>query len=509
MLCVIGDGALSGGMALEALNSTGHQKEDLVVVLNDNEMSINRNVGGLSNHLSRLALTGGYRKFRVAVDFSISHIPFAGKALLRWVYRLKRSVKELVYKENFFSNLGFKYVGPVDGHDLGQMMDVFGRVKSVEGPVLIHLLTTKGKGYSHAEGDPSAWHGVKPFDRVTGTGSGTPSPEEGPSCTSVFGSVIRELAEKDERITAVSAAMTGGTGLLPFQESYPRRFFDVGIAEAHALTFAAGLAASGMKPVAAVYSTFMQRAVDQLIHDIAIPGLPVVICMDRAGLVPDDGETHQGIFDIVLFRNIPGISFLAPLSEAEIRMALTWAFEAAGPVLIRYPKGEALCVGDAQNEPLEVGRGVFVHQAGDKAEVLILSLGGLLAECRGAAALLEARGIFCDVYHLRFIQPLDEEHLVDVMRSYRQVLFVEEGLVCGGLGEALAALTGQRKLEVHFDYVGVPGAFPGQASREQLIRSCGLDRESLARRIEKVRSDLRFNEVVDMVRQDKWRSRKI
>ncbi len=504
VLCVIGDGALTGGQALEALNIAGHVKENLIVILNDNEMSIGRNVGAISSYMSRLALTGGYRKFREIVDFTISHIPFFGRALLRWVYKLKRGVKGVLYKENLFTDLGFKYVGPVRGHDVDRLIDVFTHVRNIEGPVLLHVLTTKGKGYSPAEGDPSSYHGVGPFD--VETGKVDPSMKTSPdivTTTSAFGKALVDEAGRNSRIVAITAAMSSGTGLSAFKEHYPGRFFDVGITEPHAITFAAGQAASGLKPVVAIYSTFMQRAVDQVIHDIALPGLPVVICMDRSGLVGDDGETHQGIFDISLFRNVPGISFLAPLSEKEIAMALSWACSAEGPVLIRYPKGASYSSGEGQDAPFEEGRGVMVRQR-DKSQVLIISLGGLLEEAVAASDTLEERGILCDVHHMRFIRPLDRKFLTGLLGRYEQVLVIEEGIAAGGMGEEIAALLYENRIDCSYTAMGVPQVFLPQASRPELIKDCGLDRESIVARIEGIQQEIRFSKVVDMVKNDKW-----
>ncbi|MBF9016851.1 MULTISPECIES: 1-deoxy-D-xylulose-5-phosphate synthase [unclassified Oceanispirochaeta] len=504
VLCVIGDGALTGGQALEALNFTGHIKNDLVVILNDNEMSIGKNVGAISSYMSRLALTGGYKRFRNVVDFTISHIPFFGKALLRSVYRLKRGVKGVVYKENLFTDLGFKYVGPVNGHNLEKLTDVLQHVRDIEGPVLLHVLTTKGKGYSPAEGDPSSYHGVGPF--AIETGKVDPSLKTDPdqvTTTAAFGCAVMTEAEKNGNVVAVSAAMASGTGLMPFKEKYPHRFFDVGIAEAHALTFAAGQAAAGLRPVVAIYSTFMQRSVDQLIHDIALPGLPVVICMDRAGLVGDDGETHQGIFDIIMFRNVPGISFLAPLSVREIEMAMEWACASDKPVLIRYPKGVSYCSGEKQDTPLVEGKGVLVSVR-EKSSVLLISLGGLLEEVVAASDILEEKNISCDVYHMRFIRPLDRKSLIDLMSRYEQILFVEEGLAAGGMGEEIASMLRDESLDVLYTAMGVPSEFLSQATRKQLIKRCGLDRKSIAAKVEDVQSELRFSKVVDMVKNDKW-----
>ncbi|QEN08075.1 1-deoxy-D-xylulose-5-phosphate synthase [Oceanispirochaeta crateris] len=504
VLCVIGDGALTGGQALEALNFAGHLQQDLIVILNDNTMSISRNVGALSSYLSQLALTVSYKRFRTVVDFTISHIPFVGKSLLRWVYRLKRGVKGIVYKENLFTDLGFKYVGPVKGHSIEKLTDVLEHVREIEGPVLLHVLTTKGKGYAHAEGDPSSFHGVGPF--AIETGKVDPSLKADPktvTTTAAFGCAILTEAKKNDKVAAITAAMSSGTGLLPFKEEFPQRFFDVGIAEQHALTFAAGLAASGMQPVVAIYSTFMQRAVDQLIHDIALPGLPVVICMDRSGLVGDDGETHQGIFDMVMFRNIPGLAFLAPQSAREIEMSLEWALGANQPVLIRYPKGATYSCGEVQDTPLEEGKGVLVKKR-EHSTILLISLGGLLKEVVSASDILDEKGLKCDVYQMRFIRPLNKPALLGLLQNYEQILFVEEGIGSGGMGEEIAMILSEKHSDILYDHIGVPSEFLAQATRDQLIKQCKLDHESIVARVEQIQSELRFSKVVDMVKNDKW-----
>jgi len=504
VLCVIGDGALTGGQSLEALNNTAHLEKDLVVILNDNKMSISRNVGALSSYLSRLASTGGYITFRKIIDRTILFIPFFGKPLLRWVYRLKRGVKGVVYRENLFTDLGFKYIGPIDGHNIQKLTAVLENVRDMEQPAVIHVLTKKGKGYSPAEGDPSSYHGVGPF--CIETGKVDPSLKANPgqmTMTRAFGESLVRLAEKDDKVVAMTAAMVSGTGLNPFRERFPDRFFDVGIAEPHALTFAAGMAAAGLKPVVAIYSTFMQRSVDQLIHDIALPGLPVTVCMDRAGLVGDDGETHQGIFDMALFRSVPGISFLTPVSEKEMNASLEWAFRQKGPVMIRYPKGACFPDEKLPDEPLTEGRGVMVRK-NENAGVLLISLGGLLGEVTAAADILAGRGINADIHHLRFIRPLDTAYLVDLIGRYEQVVFVEEGIRSGGVGEEISAVLREHGVDTEYHYLGVPGEYLAQATRPELIRQCGLDRNSLVAKLESIQQELRFSKVVDMVRNDKW-----
>ena len=510
VLCVIGDGAFTGGQALEALNYGGHLQKDLVVILNDNEMSISPNVGALSSYLSRLSSTGRYRQIRNIIDKTILFVPFCGKTLLRWVYKLKRGVKGAVYRENLFTDMGYKYIGPIDGHNIQKLTEVFENVKSIhDQPVVIHVLTTKGKGYSHAEGDPASYHGVKPF--TVETGKVDPELAAHPdrlTMTQAFSKAIMKQAETDGKICAVTAAMASGTGLLPFREAYPDRFFDVGIAEQHAVTFAAGLAASGMKPVVAIYSTFMQRSVDQVIHDVALPGLPVVICMDRSGLVGDDGETHQGIFDIPLFKNVPGLAFLSPVSKGEMELQLEWALKQDHPVLLRYAKDWCILDDMIPSEPVLPGRGVTIR-TGEKGSVLFLSLGGLLQEVMKAAGELGRKGLLADIHYLRFIRPLDKEFLINLISGYDIVIFVEEGICSGGLGEELSALLRDNGVETLFYHYGIPSEYLAQASRSELIARCGLDTASLVNKVEGIQQELRFNKVVDMVKNDKWKAHNI
>jgi len=509
VLAVIGDGALTGGQALEALNFGGHFKKDMVVVLNDNKMSIGPNVGALSSYLSRLASTGGYLRIRNIIDRIILFIPFFGKSLLKFVYRLKRGVKGTVYKENLFTDMGYKYIGPIDGHNISKLCEVFENVRAMDVPVVIHVITRKGKGYVHAEGDPSSYHGVKPF--VVETGKVDPSlkvDSESLSMTQAFSQALLTLGEKDPAITAITAAMSSGTGMNSFREKFPHRFFDVGIAEQHAVTFAAGLAAVGMKPVLAIYSTFMQRSVDQVIHDVALPGLPVIICMDRSGLVGDDGETHQGIFDIPLYKSVPGLYFLAPVSKNEMDLMLEWAVNQNKPILMRYPKD--LCFSDEYipEEAITPGRGVMLRKQ-ENASILFLSLGGLLQEVMGAADILEAKGLTVDIHYLRFIRPLDYSYLSTLIAGYDMAIFVEEGIQSGGLGEELSAMLKDNNTETLFHYYGVPSEYLSQASRKELIAESKLDRKSLADKVEAIRQELSFNKVLDMVRNDKWKTHNI
>jgi 1-deoxy-D-xylulose-5-phosphate synthase len=340
VIALIGDGSLTGGLALEGLNHTGHTGKNLVIVVNDNTMSIAKNVGAMSSYLSRITATGFYQGFRRHFDNAVRKIPVIGRHIYNFVFRIKKGIKALLFKDSLFSDFGFEYVGPIDGHNIPLLIKVFRNVKLINKPVVVHVKTCKGKGYSHAEVDPTLYHGVSAFSIV----DGKIEKKKSLTFTEAFSDTLLALGHEDRRIMAVTASMTAGTGLYPFQTAFPERFYDVGIAEEHAVTFSAGLAVSGLRPVVAIYSTFMQRAVDQVIHDVALPGLPVIIAMDRSGIVEGDGETHQGIFDIPLFRSIPGITMLCPATRSEMESCLKYALAPgtgqgrAGKVMrLRYP----------------------------------------------------------------------------------------------------------------------------------------------------------------------------
>lgn len=482
VIAVIGDGAITGGMAFEALNHAGHLRKDLIIIYNDNNMSISRNVGGLSSqsnisrtssYVSRITATRSYQRIRDNIDKGLLGIPFFGYRIFQFVMRMKRGVKAIFLKETIFSELGFEYVGPIDGHSISMITKVLENVKKLYKPVIVHVVTRKGKGYLKAEENPADYHCVSPIRTPLDINSLTKN-----TFTSVFGKLVLENAHKDRKIVAVTAAMGKGTGLNSFQKTFPARFFDVGIAEQHALTFGAGLAASGLKPVVAIYSTFMQRAVDQLIHDIAIPGLPVVIAMDRSGLVSNDGETHQGSFDISLFRSVPGITILAPGSAEEFKIMMDYAFSSNQSVLLRYPKGECPEGINGTNLPLVKGRGVFIGKSAGK--FLIMTIGGLVEEALSACEILKEQDIEADLYNLRFIKPIDEEYLLDIMSEYSHVFLVEEGSRKGGIGEYISSLLSEKRSEIMFQYDGIPEKFLSQALRSELLAYCGLDGPSIA-----------------------------
>ncbi len=485
VIAVIGDGSLTGGIALEALNCAGQLGKRLIIVLNDNNMSINENVGALSVYLTKITATRPYRLFRKTVDGLVRRIPIVGRRLLQGIYRLKRAAKAFFFRNHFFADLGFEYVGPLHGHDIHSLIRVLDNVaENFERPTVVHVSTVKGKGYTHAESAPSRYHGVGAFT----VADGKPSGEVRTNFTDVFGEAVLDLAAGDQRIAAVTAAMAAGTGLEPFARAFPDRFYDVGIAEQHAVTFAAGLAVGGLKPVVAVYSTFIQRSVDQVIHDVALQKLPVVFALDRAGLVGRDGETHHGVFDVALFRGVPNLAVLAPATAGELRAMLAWALDAGAPAVVRYPRAACAFDHPACDLPLVAGRGVKVLERG--GGTLVVAVGSLLAEAVAAAGVLEEEGIPIDVYSPRFLKPIDEAYFQRVAAPYRRVLFVEEGVKAGGVGEYLGCLlaecgadSGGTARGPVFSAAGVPDRFVEQGSRRELLALCGLDAAGIADRV--------------------------
>ena len=503
-IAVIGDGALTGGMAYEALSHAGHLGLPLIVILNDNKMSISSNVGGLSKYLSRLSMKAKYQTFRRHFDAMAKKIPFIGEAFFNLVVRLKRAVKAVFYIDNFFVDLGFEYVGPIPGHNIQAMINVFEDARKLNSPVVIHINTRKGKGYGYAEDDPDSYHGVGSFSPDSGIGANKQeSIRQNTICaksfTECFASSLSAAAKKDSRIAAITAAMKTGTGLCAFSKEYPKRFFDVGIAEEHAVTFAAGLAANGMRPVVAMYSTFIQRSVDQVIHDTALQKLPVIFALDRSGFVGADGETHQGLYDIALFRSVPNMTILAPAGETEMKLMLEWAVglrenvhttaqehkghkDNIGPVIIRYPK--TFCPQDVPDfsQPLETGRGIWISRK-ENADVCLAFTGSLFNEVREAARLLKQQNIEADLYNLRFLKPIDEDHLVSIMNSYKLTVFIEEGMREGGFGEYSASLALKHNVKSKVLVLAAESSFLEEdkalGTREELLALNNLDSKSI------------------------------
>lgn len=476
-IAVIGDGSLTGGMAFEALNQAGHLKKDLIVILNDNEMSISKNVGAFSSFISR-KMTGKYfRDLKKEMQGLLRNIPAIGSDILHFARRAENSLKSFLTPGSLFEALGFDYLGPLDGHDLPQLIEVFNNIHQLDGPLLVHVMTTKGKGYRPAEENPDKFHGVGPFDVVTG--KSTSSSPVARSYTELFGEAMLELAEQDPKVVAITAAMRDGTGLKPFSERFPQRFFDAGIAEQHAMTFAAGLAADGFHPVTAIYSTFVQRAYDQVFHDICLQKLPVTIAMDRAGLVGDDGPTHHGVMDYSYLRHIPGMTLMAPKDENELRHMLKTAVASGVPISLRYPRGAGTGVElDRDLRVLEIGRGELLMEGGD---ICFVAIGSTVYPALQAARSLHGLGIRTAVINARFIKPLDAELILSQAVSCGRLMTVEENLLQGGFGSAILELLNDNGMhDVLVRRLGIPDRFVEQGSQAQLRKDLGIDAEGIA-----------------------------
>jgi 1-deoxy-D-xylulose-5-phosphate synthase len=434
-VAVIGDGSMSAGMAYEALNHAGTIKTNLIVVLNDNEMFISRHVGAMSRYLNRLRTASAYTRGKQGLKVFLGGVPFIGPAISNAIRKAKNTLKFILLPSVLFEEMGFTYIGPIDGHNIAALEDVLAQAKKQPGPVLVHVVTRKGMGYAPAMQKPDVFHGVGPFDRETGA----PRRREGPpTYTEVFGQTLCQLAQGDRNIVAVTAAMGNGTGLQQFGLMYPQRFFDVGIAEQHAVTFAAALALDGLKPVVSMYSTFFQRAYDQVLHDVCLQKAPVVFAVDRAGVVGEDGPTHHGVFDIAFFRAIPNLVLMAPKDENELRHMLCTAFTLPGPVALRYPRGAGQGVRlEEKLRPLPLGRAELLRRGGD---VLLIGFGPLVYRCMAAAAELAALGLEAGVLNLRFLNPADSETVLTEARRTGRVVTVEDHVLSGGVGSAVTEI---------------------------------------------------------------------
>jgi 1-deoxy-D-xylulose-5-phosphate synthase len=476
VLAVIGDGALTGGMAFEALNHAGQLGTRLIVVLNDNEMSISRNVGALANYLSRLRTDPLYYRSKEEIRDVLRRIPNIGPRVFKAVERFKDSFKYLLVNGILFEELGFTYLGPIDGHNIGLLIQVMERAKGLPGPVLLHVSTVKGMGYPPAEKYPNRFHGIGAFDLATGEPH---PPGPAPSFTEVFGATVVRLAERHPYLVAISAAMTDGTGLRDFAERYPDRFFDVGIAEEHAVTLAAGLAKAGCLPVVAIYSTFLQRAYDQIVHDVARQKLHVVFALDRGGIVGDDGETHQGIFDLSYLRHIPGMTVMVPKDQSELVAMLKSAIDYPGPVAIRYPRGAGPLI-EVEMDPtaLPLGRGEVLRRGRD---VVIFAVGPLVYHALEAAAMLADEGKDVAVVNCRFVKPLDEDLILDWALKTEKVLTLEENVLAGGFGSAVLELLAARNYRGEAACLGVPNCFLEHGDPRILREALGLDPAGIAR----------------------------
>jgi 1-deoxy-D-xylulose-5-phosphate synthase len=483
VVAIIGDGAMTAGMAFEALNHAGFLDSNLIVVLNDNEMSISANVGALSDYLNRILTGQLYTRFREEMKTFLRRLPALGEPVSVFAKKWEEYAKGLLTPGILFEELGFKYVGPLDGHRLSGLVETLRNVRQLSGPILLHVITKKGCGFQLAEEAPTRYHGVGCFDPTTGESL----PKGGfPSYTSVFGKTLVELAERDERIVGITAAMPQGTGLEGFAATYPKRFYDVGIAEQHGITFAAGLAIQGMKPVVAIYSTFLQRGYDQIIHDICLQDLPVVFAIDRGGIVGEDGPTHHGLFDLSYLRPLPNLILMAPKDERELQQMLVTALESNHPCAVRYPRGEGVGVDlwpDVEKIPaLEIGRSEILREGTD---LVILAAGHPVYTSLAAAEHLESGGVSAAVINARFIKPLDQETLLPLVAQTRHVVTVEENVLAGGFGAAVLELIHDQldDVGVRVLRVGVPDEFVPHGSQKLLRAYYGLDADGLGRRI--------------------------
>ena len=481
VVAVVGDGALTGGLAYEGLNNAGQLGTNMIVILNDNKMSISPNVGAISKYLTRITSGRHYVRLEADIWDLLGKIPHGSKAQVL-AGRIKESLKQLVVPTILFEELGFKYFGPLDGHDLPVLEKTLRAVKKMQGPILIHCITSKGKGYRFAEEEGQRYHGVGKFDKAEGIKVVPPTV---PSYTSVFGDTLAQFAANDERIHGITAAMPSGTGLSALKESCPGRFHDVGIAEGHAVTFAGGLASDGQRPVVAIYSTFLQRALDQIIHDVALQKLPVVFAVDRGGVVGEDGPTHHGVFDYTYLRMIPNMVVMAPRDEDQLRhMLATGLKREDGPSSIRYPRGSGLGVPlEGEAVPLPIGTAETLV-AGD--DLCILAVGSMVHEARTAAGILAKAGLDAEVVDMRFIKPLDESLLDSVWHRHRHVVTVEENCLAGGFGGAVIEWAAARRLpgSPQVLNIGIPDQFQEHASRNELLEDMGLTGRCLADRIQ-------------------------
>ena len=482
VVAVIGDGSLTGGMAYEALNNVSHLKSNMIIVLNDNKMSISENVGGLSKHLTALRTRESYMDFKMDVEKKLKQIPHVGDSVARSVKKSKDSIRQLFVKGGFFEDFGIKYIGPIDGHDIKEMVRVLNALKRLNEPVVMHVVTQKGRGYVPAEQNPSAFHGVGSFDIATGESLASKSL----TYTSVFSKTICRLGKAHPDVVTICAAMPDGTGLTAFKKHFPGRFFDVGIAEQHAVTFAAGLAAGGMHPFVVVYSSFLQRAYDQIIHDVCIQNLPVVFCVDRVGLVGADGETHQGIFDLSYLSMIPNMTVCAPKNKYELYDMLYFAYQYHGPIAIRYPRGSAYEGFKNMRPPIEYGKSELMFE-GEK--IALVAVGSMVQTAVQVREKLLDKGINATVVNARFVCPLDTECLDRLSRDHQWIVTMEENVLKGGFGEACGDYLLAKHEDVRLIHVGVSDVYVEHGGVDQLKKTLHMDADSIVERICSAMSD--------------------
>ncbi|EGO63634.1 1-deoxy-D-xylulose-5-phosphate synthase [Acetonema longum] len=481
VLAVIGDGSLTGGQAFEALNHAGQSGTKLIVVLNDNEMSIAKNVGAMSDYLTKLRSDPAYSRMKRDIEYVLRRIPAIGDSVAKTLERAKDSLKYFLVPGMIFEDLGFTYIGPIDGHNVAKLCETFQAAKAIEGPVLVHVITQKGRGYGPAESNADKFHGTGPF--CVDTGEIIKNSNTAPTYTSVFGQAMLEVAGQDPRIVAITAAMSEGTGLKSFAQKFPQRFFDVGIAEPHAVTLAAAMASQGMKPVVAIYSTFMQRAYDQIIHDICLQNLPVVLCLDRAGIVGEDGATHQGVFDLSYLRTVPNLTVMAPRDENELRHMLYTAIKSDSPTAIRYPRGSGRGTTLEPCRTVDIGKAEILKEGKDLA---LVAIGSMVGAAEQASDILSRQGISAGVVNARFVQPLDQALLQSLARKVGFLVTIEDNVLAGGFGAAVAEYVSDRHwYGVKLFRLGLPSRFIEHGKRDELLAKYGLNPEGIALQVER------------------------
>lgn len=476
VVSVIGDGALTGGMAYEALNNAAELKKNFIIILNDNEMSITRNVGGMSSYLDHIRMAAPYTELKMGVTNALKKIPKVGDSMVDALHKTKSSIKQLVIPGMLFENMGLTYLGPVDGHDMRQLGKVLQEAKRKQGPVLIHVLTEKGRGYEPAMRHPARFHGAAPYEIETGL----PKSKGNPSYTDIFSTVMRKFGDREPDVVAVSAAMVPGTGLKRFGNMFPERLFDVGIAEEHAVTFAAGLALGGLRPVVAIYSSFLQRAVDQILHDVCMQNLPVVFAVDRAGLVGSDGETHHGCFDLSYLSMMPNMTVMAPKNKWELSDMMKFAIRQNGPVAIRYPRGEAYTGLEEYRAPIEMGKAEVLEKG---KEIAILAVGNMVRTAVQVTENLRKKGYEPTLVNMRFVKPLDTELLDIIKEDHSLIVTMEENVKSGGFGEQVMTYYGSGMHGPAVRIVAIEDRFVPHGSVEDLMRQQQMDSDSVTERV--------------------------
>ena len=477
VVSVIGDGALTGGMAFEALNNAARLKSNFIIILNDNNMSISENVGGMSSYLASFRTADAYLDLKLNVMNSLNRIPVYGNKMVQKIRKTKSGIKQFLIPGMLFEEMGIVYLGPVDGGDIHGIEKLLREAAHIDGPVMIHVMTHKGSGYAPAERHPARFHGTDPFDIDTGIPS---NPRIKANYTDIFSTVMRKLGDRDEKVVAITAAMADGTGLKRFRNMFPERFFDVGIAEGHAVTFAAGLAAAGLKPIFAVYSSFLQRAYDQILHDVCIQNLPVVFAIDRAGLVGSDGETHQGIFDVSYLSSIPNMTIMAPKNKWELSDMIKYAVDYEGPIAVRYPRGEAYDELKEFRAPIEYGKGEWLYK---ESEIVLFALGSMVKTAVEVRTKLQEKGLACSIINARFAKPLDEELLREVTENHKLIVTLEENVITGGFGEHVMSFYQTEQITViNVLNIAIPDEYIEHGNVDILRKEVGIDTDTIVTR---------------------------